>query len=152
MIGITSCGYHVPFYRLEREKIGHAWARRPGRGERAAIYFDEDALTLGMEAAQRCLEDTGKTGIDGVYFASTSAPFRQRSAASFLAAACDLRPECETADFGASLRSATTALRAGLDAVGSGRLSQVLIAAGEVRDGQPGEGQEDWFGDAGSAV
>ena len=152
MIGITSCGYHVPFYRLEREKIGHAWDRRPGRGERAAVYFDEDALTLGLEAAQRCLEDTGKTDIDGVYFASTSAPFRQRSAASFLAAACDLRPECETADFGASLRSAMTAVRAGLDAVGSGRLSQVLIAAGEVRDGQPGEGQEDWFGDAGSAV
>ena len=152
MIGITSCGYHVPFYRLEREHIGHAWARRPGRGERAAIYFDEDALTLGMEAAQRCLEDRGKTGIDGVYFASSSAPFRQRSSASFLAAACDLRPECETADFGASLRSATAALRAGLDAIGNRRLSQVLIAAGEVRDGQPGEGAEDWFGDAGSAV
>ncbi len=152
MIGITSCGYHVPFFRLEREQVGHAWARHSGRGERAAIYFDEDALTLGVEAAQRCLEDSGKTGIDGVYFASSSAPFRQRSSASFLAAACDLRPECETADFGASLRSATTALRAGLDALGSGRLSQVLIAAGEVRDGQPGEGEEDWFGDAGSAV
>ncbi|HKA55965.1 MAG TPA: 3-hydroxy-3-methylglutaryl CoA synthase, partial [Candidatus Binatia bacterium] len=99
MIGITSCGYHVPFCRLEREKIGRAWARRAGKGERAAIYFDEDALTLGLEAGQRCLEERGKSGIDALYFASTSAPFWQRSAASFMAAACDLPAECETTDF-----------------------------------------------------
>ncbi|MBI3795659.1 MAG: OB-fold domain-containing protein [Deltaproteobacteria bacterium] len=152
MIGITSCGYHVPFCRLEREKIGQAWARRAGKGERAAIYFDEDALTLGLEAAQRCLEEKGKSGIDALYFASTSAPFWQRSSASFMAAACDLPAECETMDFAGSLRSATSALRAGVDALNSGRLSRVLIAAGEVRAGQPEEGEEEWFGDAGSAV
>src|SRR5581483_2212689 len=152
MVGIISCGYHVPFYRLEREKIGHAWARRSGKGERAAIYFDEDALTLGLEAAQRCIEDGGKAGIDGFYFASTSAPFRQRSSASFMAAACDLPSECETTDFSGTVRSTTSALRAGFDALNSGRLSRVLIAAGEVRDGQPEEGEEEWFGDAGSAV
>jgi len=152
VIGITSCGYHVPFCRLEREKIGQAWARRAGKGERAAIYFDEDALTLGLEAAQRCLEEKGKAGIDALYFASTSAPFWQRSSASFMAAACDLPSECETMDFAGSIRSATSALRAGVDALNSGRLSRVLIAAGDVRDGQPGEGEEEWFGDAGSAV
>lgn len=152
MIGITSCGYHVPFCRLERDKIGQAWARRAGKGERAAIYFDEDALTLGLEAAQRCLEETGKAGIDALYFASTSAPFWQRSSASFMAAACDLSAESETMDFAGSLRSATSALRAGVDALTSGRVSRVLIAAGEIRDGQPGESEEEWFGDAGSAV
>src|SRR5262245_12333514 len=152
MIGIISCGYHIPFHRLEREKIGQAWARRAGKGERAAIYFDEDALTLGLEAAQRCIEEKGKTGIDGLYFASTSAPFWQRSSASFIAAACDLPAECETADFSGSLRSTTSALRAGMDALQSGRLSRVIIAAGDVRDGQAGESEEEWFGDAGSAV
>jgi len=152
VIGITNCSYHVPFCRLEREKIGQAWARRAGKGERAAIYFDEDALTLGLEAAQRCLEEKGKAGIDALYFASTSAPFWQRSSASFMAAACDLPAECETMDFAGSLRSATSALRAGIDALNSGRLARVLIAAGDVRGGQPGEGEEEWFGDAGSAV
>jgi hydroxymethylglutaryl-CoA synthase len=152
MIGITSCGYHVPFCRIEREKIGQAWARRAGKGERAAIYFDEDALTLGLEAAQRCLEEKGKAGLDALYFASTSAPFWQRSSASFMVAACDLPAECETMDFAGSIRSATSALRASVDALNSGRLSRVLIAAGDVRDGQPEEGEEEWFGDAGSAV
>ena len=98
MIGITSCGYHIPFCRLEREKIGQAWARRAGKGERAAIYFDEDSLTLGLEAALRCVEQKGKAGIDAFYFSSTSAPFWQRSSASFMAAACDLPLECETMD------------------------------------------------------
>jgi len=152
MIGITNCGYHIPFCRLEREKIGQAWARRAGKGERAAVYFDEDALTLGLEAAQRCIEEKGKTGIDGLYFASTSAPFWQRSSASFMSAACDLPADCETVDLSGTLRSVTSALRAGVDALNSGRLSRILIAAGDVRDGQPGESEEEWFGDAGSAV
>jgi len=152
VIGITSCNYHVPFCRLEREKIGQAWARRAGKGERAAIYFDEDALTLALEAAQRCIEEKGKAGIGALYFASTSAPFWQRSSASFIAAASDLPSECETMDFGGSIRSATSALRAAVDALSGERLSRVLVAAGEVRDGQPGESEEEWFGDAGSAV
>lgn len=152
MIGITSCNYHVPFCRLEREKIGQAWARRAGKGERAAIYFDEDALTLALEAAQRCIEEKGKAGIGALYFASTSAPFWQRSSASFMAAASDLPPECETMDLGGSTRSATSALRAAVDALSGERLSRVLVAAGDIRDGQPGESEEEWFGDAGSAV
>jgi len=162
MIGITSCGYHIPFCRLERSKFGQAWDRRGGKGERAAVYFDEDAFTLGFEAAQRCLEHLNNTGrgnpergnskIDALFFVSTSAPFWQRSSASFLAAACDLPTTCETVDFGASLRSATAALRAGMDALNSRRLSNILIATGDVRDGQPGESEEEWFGDAGSAV
>ncbi len=152
MIGITSCGYHVPFCRLERAHFGQAWDRRAGKGERAAIYFDEDALTLGFEAAQRCLEYRDTKAVDALFFASTSAPFWQRSTASFLAAACDLSAACETSDFGGSLRSATAALRAGVDALNSRRLSNILIATGEVRDGQPGENEEAWFGDAGSAV
>lgn len=152
MIGITSCGYHIPFCRLERGHFGQAWNRRAGKGERAAIYFDEDALTLGFEAAQRCVEYRDTKDIDALFFASTSAPFWQRSTASFLAAACDLSAACETSDFGGSLRSATAALRAGVDALNSRRLSNILIATGEVRDGQPGETEEEWFGDAGSAV
>ena len=152
MIGITGCGYHVPFCRLERAHFAQAWNRRVGKGERAAIYFDEDALTLGFEAAQRCLEYTGNKKVDALFFASTSAPFWQRSAASFLAAACDLSAACETSDFGGSLRSATAALRAGVDALNSRRLSTLLISVGEVRDGQPGETEEEWFGDAGSAL
>lgn len=152
MVGITTCSYHIPFCRLEREKIGQAWARRVGKGERAAVYFDEDALTLGLEAAQRCIEEKSKAGIDGLYFASTSAPFWQRSSASFMAAACDLPADCETADFSGGLRSATSALRAGMDALTGGRLSRVVITSGDVRDGQPGENEEEWFGDAGSAV
>ena len=117
MVGIITCGYHIPFCRVEREKISQAWARRVGKGERAAVSFDEDALTLGLEAVQRCIEEKGKAGIDGLYFASTSAPFWQRSSASFMAAACDLSATCETADFSGSLRSATSALRAGVDAL-----------------------------------
>ena len=85
MIGITSCGYHIPFCRLERSKFGQAWDRRGGKGERAAVYFDEDSFTLGFEASQRCLEhlknagrgnaQPGKNEIDALFFASTSAPF-----------------------------------------------------------------------------
>jgi 3-hydroxy-3-methylglutaryl CoA synthase len=69
-----------------------------------------------------------------------------------MAAASDLPAGCETADFAGSLRSATSAMRAGVDALSSGRLSRVLVATGEVRNGEPSAPEEEWFGDAGAAV
>ena len=39
MIGITGCGYHVPFCRLERAHFAQAWNRRAGKGERGRNLF-----------------------------------------------------------------------------------------------------------------
>lgn len=149
MMGITRAAYYMPRHRLARARLGEAWNRRAGKGAKATAHFDEDALTLAYDAALSL--QAAQAQPEAVFFASTSAPFAQRSSAALLAAAFDLRPNTRTADFGASLRCGSSALRAAFDALAAGA-ARVLVAAGERREGEPESEEEELFGDAGAAV
>jgi hydroxymethylglutaryl-CoA synthase len=113
-------------------------------------HFDEDALTMAHAAVSRLREWTPRA--EAVYFASTSSPYWQRSAASLIAASCDLPPETRTADFGGSLRAGTTALHAALDALRAGSTRSAVVAAADVRDAVGGSAEELILGDAAAAV
>ncbi len=150
MVGITAYSTYVPRYRLKRETIAAAWAARPMPGTKAVMNFDEDTLTMGQAAIWRLLQSTPQA--EAIYFASTTAPYWQRSAASLIAAACDLPAEVATADFSGSLRAGTVALRAAYDAVAAGSSKQVIVVASEARTGGPESAEEMLFGDAAAAV
>jgi len=153
MIGITDYSVYVPRRRMRREAIAAAWGAPAGApaapGCKAVMNFDEDSLTMAQAAAWP-LAQSG--GADALSFASTTAPYWQRSAASLIAAACDLPAQTATADFGASLRSGATALRAALDAVAAGSVRTALVTAADCRDGAPESAEEMLFGDAAAAV
>ena len=145
MIGITAYSAYIPRYRIRRETITTAWGAPPVPGCKAVRNFDEDSLTMGQAAAWPLLE--GAPGMAALYFASTTAPYWQRSAAGLIAACCDLPAEVATADFGASLRSGVTALRMAIE----GGKAAVVVAA-DARDGAPESSEELAFGDAAAAV
>ena len=148
MIGITNYSVYIPRHRLRREIVAAAWGAPAVPGCKAVMNFDEDALTMAHAAAWPLAE----SGTEALSFASTTAPYWQRSAASLIAAACDLPAETATADFSASLRSGTTALRAALDAVAAGSVATALVAASDCRNGAPESAEEMLFGDAAAAV
>ena len=87
-----------------------------------------------------------------LYFASTTSPYWQRSAASQIAAACDWGRETGTADFGTSLRAGFSALLAGFDAIACGSAKEVIVVASDRRDAPPESAEESAFGDAAAAV
>ena len=150
MIGIANYSVYVPRRRVRREIIAAAWGAQPSMpGCKAVTNFDEDSLTMAQSAAWPLLQ-TG--GAEALSFASTTSPYWQRSAASLIAAACDLPAQTATADFGGSLRSGTTALRNALDAVAAGSVRTALVAAADCRDGAPESAEEMLFGDAAAAV
>ena len=155
MIGILDYAAYVPLPRLPRAEIARAWGRRSvsplSGGERAVANFDEDSLTLAAEAAFRCLRHAGDQQPDGVYFASTTAPDQERSAATLIAAAADLPREIRTANFAGSLRAGTSALLAGLDAIKGGPAWSVLVAAADCRLVEPGQMAEELIGDGAAA-
>jgi 3-hydroxy-3-methylglutaryl CoA synthase len=138
---------------MRREAIAAAWGAPAGAqsasGCKAVVNFDEDSLTMAQSAAWP-LAQSG--GVEALSFASTTAPYWQRSAASLIAAACDLPAQTATADFGASLRAGTTALRAAFDAVAGGSVRTALVTAADCRDGAPESAEEMLFGDAAAAV
>ncbi len=149
-LGITSYSIYIPRHRLPREIIAAAWGSAPSPGCKAVCHYDEDTLTMAQSAAWQLLQAGSRP--QALFFASTTAPYWQRSPASLIAAWSDLPPKVRTADFGGSLRSGTTALRAACDAVRAGSASEVLVIASEARQGAPESAEEMLFGDAAAAV
>src|SRR3989475_4240576 len=144
MVGITSYGAYVPMLRLPLAAITGG---KPGGPEKAVANWDEDAVTMAMAAAIDCLRGIDRASIDGVLFASTSYPFKEKQGAAIVARALDLRRDVLTADLGDSLRAGTTALRTALDAVKAGSADRILIVAGETRKAAPLSGMDANLGD-----
>src|SRR2546427_2160050 len=115
MVGIASYGAYVPMLRMPLAAIGGG-AVKPGGREKAVANWDEDAVTMAVAAAIDCLRGVERTTVDGVFFASTSYPLKEKQAAALVARALDLRRDVMTADVGDSLRAGTTALRTAFDA------------------------------------
>jgi 3-hydroxy-3-methylglutaryl CoA synthase len=149
MAGITSYGAYVPMLRLPLAAIGAG--KGSGGPEKAVANWDEDAVTMAVAAAVDCLRGIDRAGIDAVFFASTSYPFKEKQGAALLAKALDLRRDVLTADMGDSLRAGTNALRAGVDAVRAGSARQVLVAVGETRMAAPRTALEANLGDGAAA-
>ena len=82
---------------------------------------------MAVAAARDCLKGVDRASIGGLYFASTTAPYREKQSAALIAAVLGLPPEAVTMDFSGSLRSGTNALKAALDAVVSGSAENVLV-------------------------
>lgn len=152
MAVITSCGTYVPYWRLPREVIGRAWNMPSIQGERAVAGGDEDSITMAVEAGSNALAGMNPGEIDGIFFATTTPPYRQKQCAVTIAAALDLPPHILTADFANGLRAATAALRAACDVVKSGAARNILVVAADCRPAEPETQAEQLFGDAAAAV
>jgi len=152
MIGITSYGAYVPFFRLSRDLMAKAWGRGSIGGERSVANNDEDSATMAVEAAFDCLQGKDRKDLGGLYFASTTAPYREKEISSLIAATVDLPGEIRTADFGNGLRAGVAALRSALDAVGNGSARSLLVAAADCRLGYPQSDHEQSFGDGAAAL
>lgn len=150
MVGIARYGAYVPVSRLDRRLIEAAWGTRQPKGEIAVANYDEDALTLTVDAAMSCLGEPSAP-VGGVYVATTSAPYAEKQLSSVLATACDLPRAIFTADFAGSTRSGVSALLAAARAVQAQAASAVLVAAADVRLASPESELEGVLGDGAAA-
>lgn len=152
MAGITSYGAYVPYYRLSRKEIARAWDSYPGDGYRAVANCDEDTITMAVEAVIDCLRGFKRDIVDGLMFATTTPAFMEKSSASVIAKATDLKPDLFTLDCGGSLRSGTSALKLANDMVKAGSQKNVVLAAADCRLAPPNSGAENDFGDGAAAL
>lgn len=151
-IGIQSYGAYIPVYRLKRDTMASTWGLPAMPGERAVAKEDEDSVTMAVEAGVDCLFGIDPKSVDGLYFATTTAPYREKGSASIIASALDLRRDILTADFTDSLKAGTTALKAAHDAIASGSAKKILVVASEVRLGEQESFNEMMFGDGAAAL
>ena len=156
MVGITSYGAYIPLQRINRKIIFNAtgWSASATSlpGEKAVANYDEDSVTMAVAASIDCLTGTDRDKVGGLYFATTTPPYRERQSAGIIANALDLRPDVRAADFTDSLKAGTYALLAACDAVKAGSDKNIVVCASDCRLGRPGSSQEVIFGEGGAAL
>ena len=158
-VGIHAFGGYVPRRRLQREVIAatNAWfnpgLKGLGKGERSIANWDEDAVTMAVEAARDALGSTGRDGdvIQGLYLASTSLPFQDRQNAGIVAEALHLGHSLRTLDVTGSQRAGTSALVTALQAVAGGG-GPVLVVGAEKRRTKAASPLELTTGDGAAAL
>ena len=156
MTGILSYGGYIPRLRLSRQAIvaANSWAnpalKSHARGERAMCNWDEDTVTMAVEAARDCLGARPREGFTALVLASTSAPFDDRQNAGIVAQALRLAGAINTVDVAASQRAGTSALIAALDTAAA--RGPVLFVAAEKRHTPAGGMPELHSGDGAAAL
>ncbi|MBT8342582.1 MAG: 3-hydroxy-3-methylglutaryl CoA synthase [Desulfatitalea sp.] len=157
MPGICASGCYVPRYRLNRGLIYKAtgWLNAGNignaKGEKAVANHDEDSVTMAVAAARNALQTVNGLNVNGVYFASTTMPYKERLNAGIITTAVGLPDQVIAADFGGGLKAGTTAMLSALDGIKAGSVDNLLVCAAECRLGKPSSPQELIFGDAAAA-
>lgn len=144
---------HIPRWSLDRQELAKNWSGRSGPGRRTVANYDEDTLTMGVEAALDALgpSPADRAGIDAVLFATTTPVFSEKQHAVVVASALEL-PSSQCYDITGSLRSGLDAVRLASALIEGGSARRVLVVAADRRDTQPGGPHERLSGDAGAAV
>ena len=141
MAGITRYGSYLPYNRLERAALG------AGKGERTVASYDEDSVSMAVEAGRDAVR--GGREIETLLFATTSAPYAEKLNAATIAAALDLPRTVRALELGSSTRMGLGALLAGADAASGG--GRALVIASDVVIGAPGGARESGGGDGAAA-
>lgn len=155
--GLLATSRYVPRLRLERSEIyaQHRWMA-PGlkglaRGQRAVANWDEDSLTLAVEALRELPPVLVSGAVGSLTLASHSLPFAERSNAGIVRAAVGLPATAQVRDVGASARAATSELIAALNLPASTTATHLIVGA-DRRAPTPASTREMIVGDGAAAV
>ena len=114
--GISRFGAYIPRLRLDRSIIAaaHAWMA-PGlkgqaKGSRAFTSWDEDAITMAVEAARDALGSNDAGSVKAVRLASTNLPYADLQNAAIVARAIGAQANVASSDAAGSQRAGTSAL------------------------------------------
>ena len=156
MVGIVAYGAYVPRLRLNRQAVYDAnkWfaagLRGLAKGERSMANWDEDSITMAVEASRDCLTSHKAEDVRNIYFASTTHPFKDRQNAGVIGTALNVEQNLSATDIGGSLKAGTSALIAGLNASKDGAPS--LVAAADKRMARVASANELNYGDGAAAL
>jgi 3-hydroxy-3-methylglutaryl CoA synthase len=157
-VGILAHGAYIPRKRLQRSVVfaQHAWfasgLKGLAKGERAIADWDEDPITMAVEAARDTLVGIERESVGAVTLASTTLPFVDRLNAGVVKEALGLPDATGALDCTGSQRVATSALIQALQGAGAVGSSPHLCLAAEMRKARPASEAELQNGDAAAGL
>ena len=156
-VGILAYGAYLPRRRLARKAVtdANAWfnpaLKGLAKGERTMCNWDEDAVTMAVEAARDCLIGRDRGDVAALSLASTSFPFEDRLNSGIVLEALNLNPTVNAQDLTASQRAATSGLVAALQ-MARGGAGPILTVASEKRRTRTASPLELQTGDGAAAL
>src|SRR5665213_2917481 len=120
MTGIVGYGAYVPNYRLKLEDIAAVWEKEAGEiigglkvKEKSVPAFDEDAVTIAIEAGKRALKMAAidPTDISCLYMGSESHPYAVNPSSTIVGAYLGVGNEYFAADLQFACKAGTAGMQ-----------------------------------------
>jgi hydroxymethylglutaryl-CoA synthase len=150
--GIHAMGAYAPRYRIAAETIAEAWGRfTPAGIESTAVPdADEDAVTMGWEAATRALRAAGTTAqaVDHLVVATTTPPLEEEDLAVRLGSMLGVAEGTSHRVTTGSTRTGLTALVDALEATPQ----RGLVVVADCPRGEPHDARDHAAGAAAAAI
>jgi hydroxymethylglutaryl-CoA synthase len=149
--GLLGVGAYAPTDRVPAAAFESAWGSfdAPGVESKAVPAADEDALTMGVEAARRALSAGGVSGeaIERLTFASTSPPLAEEDLTARLGSYLAVSPSADRRTYTGSTRAGVDAALDALEADGL-----ALVVAADCPESDPDDGREHAAGAGAAAI
>ncbi|MEM2024799.1 MAG: hydroxymethylglutaryl-CoA synthase [Desulfurococcaceae archaeon] len=147
LVGIVGWGAYIPRWRLSLKEIAEVWGFSPDQAEELGVQeksvggFDEDAVTMGWEAARNALKRAGVNpkDIGAVWFGTESKPYAVKPSATIIAEALGITPYTMATDWEFACRAASEAIRVSIGTVASGLAKYTLVIGSDTAQANPGD-------------
>jgi hydroxymethylglutaryl-CoA synthase len=151
MSGIIAYGTYIPKYRLKLSEIAHVWGKDATEievglriTEKAVPGFDEDAVTMGIEAGKKAISMAGidPASLQSVYFGSESHPYAVNPSSTTLGEYLGVGNNYFAADLEFACKAATAGMQATLGLLNSNAISYGLVVGSDTAQGKPHDALE----------
>lgn len=146
MSGIIGYGVYTPTYRIKISEIAGVWKKDPAEitaglqvTEKAVPGFDEDAITMGIEAGKSALLMAGisEKEIGAVYVGSESHPYAVNPTSTSVAEYLGIGNDYFASDLEFACKAATAGLQITLGFLDSNKIDYGLVIGSDTAQGKP---------------
>ncbi|MCR3882944.1 hydroxymethylglutaryl-CoA synthase [Methanotrichaceae archaeon M04Ac] len=149
-VGIVSYGVYIPRYRIKAEEIARVWGEREDMAQSLNVFeksvpdFDEDAVTIAVEAARNALKRASidPARIGAIYVGSESHPYAVKPTGTIVGEAIGVDHQLTAADLEFACKAGTAAIQACLGLVSAGMIDLGLAMGTDTSQGAPGDALE----------
>lgn len=148
MIGIVSYGVYIPRFRIKPSQIAQAWGKEFGEiekslgvYEKAVASYDEDAVTLAIEASYKALANTyiKPQQIGAITVGSESHPYAVKPSSTTVAGILGLPEELLAVDLEFACKAGTAGMQLLASLSQTGHAKYCLAVGSDVAQSRPSD-------------
>ena len=151
MGGIVAYGTYIPKYRLRLSEIAQMWGKDSLEieaglkiSEKAVPAFDEDAVTMGIEAGRKAILMAGikSTELQSVYLGSESHPYAVKPSSTTVGEYLGVGNNYFASDLEFACKAATAGMQVTAGLLGSRNIKYGLVVGSDTAQGKPHDALE----------